>query len=500
MPDTVLVECVRVAFGQQFDVPAGYLNTASIGIPPVAAADAVADGGRPVAARGGRGRRTTTGTSPPRGRPGRRLVGVDAERVASGASVSQLVGLVAASVPDGTRVLTVGGRVHQCHVSLRRAGERGVTVTEVPPGDLLSACGRSRSRRRQRGPVRRRRDRRPRRAARRPASPCCSTSPRPPAGCRCGSTGPTRSSAAATSGCSRRAARPGSRCGPDALERTVPHAANWYAADGPVGRHLRPAAAPGRRRARGSTSRRSGSPSSAPRRRCPWLAGLDLAAVRDHCVGLADATLAALGLPPRGSAIISARPHRRAGRTARPTRAWSALFARAGRGCRSTCTTPRTTSTACSLAGYEMTARVTGTSPWFTEVCPVTVPPVSAPYRPGQPQWPDNRRSDRTGRRRSSSSRTTPAPRGNPALAWALRIVGLVAIAVVSGLVWCYIHQRRRATATATGDGGTTPSSRAAARTSSPPELDAAEGGRRLRRARVRRRSRILRRRTRATS
>ena len=39
----------------------------------------------------------------------------------------------------------------------------------------------------------------------------------------------------------------------------------------------------------------------------PWLAGLDRAAVRRHCVGLADAFCAALDLPPAGSAIVSVR-------------------------------------------------------------------------------------------------------------------------------------------------------------------------------------------------
>jgi len=33
---------VRTAFGQQFDVPGGYLNTASIGVPPACAGDAIA--------------------------------------------------------------------------------------------------------------------------------------------------------------------------------------------------------------------------------------------------------------------------------------------------------------------------------------------------------------------------------------------------------------------------------------------------------------------------
>lgn len=37
----------------------------------------------------------------------------------------------------------------------------------------------------------------------------------------------------------------------------------------------------------------------------PWIAALDIAAVREHCVGLADALLAERGLAPRGSAIIA---------------------------------------------------------------------------------------------------------------------------------------------------------------------------------------------------
>jgi selenocysteine lyase/cysteine desulfurase len=39
----------------------------------------------------------------------------------------------------------------------------------------------------------------------------------------------------------------------------------------------------------------------------PWLAGLDRAAVRGHCVGLADDLRARLGLEPAGSAIVSVR-------------------------------------------------------------------------------------------------------------------------------------------------------------------------------------------------
>jgi hypothetical protein len=90
---------MRSAFGERFDVPAGYLNTASIGIPSATVADAVAaaigdwrcgaaqpfEYDAPVAAaRAGFGA----------------LVGFPADRVAIGASVSALVGQLAASVPD----------------------------------------------------------------------------------------------------------------------------------------------------------------------------------------------------------------------------------------------------------------------------------------------------------------------------------------------------------------------------------------------------------------
>jgi selenocysteine lyase/cysteine desulfurase len=37
----------------------------------------------------------------------------------------------------------------------------------------------------------------------------------------------------------------------------------------------------------------------------PWLAGLDRAAVHEHCGGLADAVRTGLGLPPAGSAIMA---------------------------------------------------------------------------------------------------------------------------------------------------------------------------------------------------
>jgi len=59
----------------------------------------------------------------------------------------------------------------------------------------------------------------------------------------------------------------------------------------------------------------------------PWLAGLDRAAVQEHCVGLADAFRAGVGLAPGGSAIVAVR-HPDA--VARLTAARLVVSARAG--------------------------------------------------------------------------------------------------------------------------------------------------------------------------
>src|SRR5262245_11632950 len=91
---------------------------------------------------------------------------------------------------------------------------------------------------------------------------------------------------------------------PDRLADVIPISANWFAAEdgwkGIYGLPLRLA----------TTARRPDlSPVWFAHRGAamalPWLAGLDMAAVRDHCVGLADTTLTELGLAPQGSAIIA---------------------------------------------------------------------------------------------------------------------------------------------------------------------------------------------------
>ncbi|MGB3440465.1 MAG: aminotransferase class V-fold PLP-dependent enzyme [Actinophytocola sp.] len=130
---------MREAFGAWFDVPTGYLNTASIGIPSTAVADAVAEG--VTGWRTGAARPPQYDEYVARARAAwARLTGVAPEHVASGASVSQLVGLVAASVPDGTRVVTVGSEFTSVTFPFAVQEKRGVTVTEVPPGKLAEAA------------------------------------------------------------------------------------------------------------------------------------------------------------------------------------------------------------------------------------------------------------------------------------------------------------------------------------------------------------------------
>lgn len=84
----------------------------------------------------------------------------------------------------------------------------------------------------------------------------------------------------------------------------VPHAANWYAGEDPwqsiYGLPLRLA---------GDARSLDTSPAwwchVGAAVTLPWLASLDAVAVREHCVGLADAFLAGLGRPAQGSAIVS---------------------------------------------------------------------------------------------------------------------------------------------------------------------------------------------------
>lgn len=292
---------MREAFGELFDVPPGYLNTASIGIPSVAVADAVAEAvteWRTGAARPPRyDRYVAVARAAWAG-----LVGVAPERVASGASVSQLVGLVAASVPDGTRVLTVGHEFTSVTFPFAAQHKRGVTVTEVPHAELLSAAAdadlvavsvvQSAD-----GALV---DLDALRATGKPvlldATQAVGWLPLHLDWAHY-VVGGSYKWLFAPRGAAWLAVHPDAHA-------LVPHAANWYAAedpwDGVYGLPLRLAAG-----ARGLDLSPVWFAQLGAAVSTQWLAGLDLARVRDHCVGLAGTVLAELGLPPAHSAIIS---------------------------------------------------------------------------------------------------------------------------------------------------------------------------------------------------
>jgi selenocysteine lyase/cysteine desulfurase len=70
-----------------------------------------------------------------------RLVGVEPADVAIGATVSELVGLVAASLPDGAQVLVAEGDFSSVPMPFAVHAARGVRVTPVPLERLVDAVG-----------------------------------------------------------------------------------------------------------------------------------------------------------------------------------------------------------------------------------------------------------------------------------------------------------------------------------------------------------------------
>jgi selenocysteine lyase/cysteine desulfurase len=294
------------AFGAEFAVPSGYLNTASIGVPPAEVADA-------VEAAVGRWRRGEDmpgdfDASVAAARAGyARLVGVPADRVASGATVSQLVSNVAAGLPDGTSVLVAAGEFTSVTFPFAAQAHRGVTVTEAPLADLPARAG---------------------------AYDVVAVSVVQSAdgalvdltalrgAAEAGGTAVLLDTSQAAgwlplaldwadwvvgAGYKWLLSPRGSSwlaVHPRALERTRPVAAGWYAGDVPMrttyGLPLRLADG-----ARSMDLSPVWFAQTGAAVALPYLASLDLAEVRDHCVGLADSFLKAIGREPRGSAIVA---------------------------------------------------------------------------------------------------------------------------------------------------------------------------------------------------
>lgn len=292
---------MREAFGETFDVPAGYLNTASIGVPPSGVADAVAG----MVADWRRGATHAPDFDHPE-QVARTawagLVGVPAERVAIGGSVSQLAGIVAASIPDGSRVLVADGEFTSVSFPFAAQADRGVRVDEAPLAEL---------------------------PARADGYDVVAVSVVQSADGALVDLDALRGTRArvlldvtqaagwlplavdwaswVVGACYKWLLTPRGAAWmavhPDALAQLRPHAANWYAGDDRwdtvYGLPLR--LAPG---ARGLDISPAWFAQVGAAAALPWLAGLDPGAVRAHCAGLADLLLGELGLAPRGSAII----------------------------------------------------------------------------------------------------------------------------------------------------------------------------------------------------
>lgn len=297
---------MRTAFGERFEVPAGYLNTASIGIPPESVGAAVEAAVRRW--RGGLDSAPGYDRHVAAARQGfARLVGVPVAAVSQGASVSQLVGLVAASLPAGARVLVARGDFTSLTFPFAAQAGRGVTVTEAAPDQLLSAVAghdlvavsvvQSAD-----GAVL---DLAGLRDAARAAGARVLLDVTQAAGWLPLAldwadwvVGAGYKWLLSPRGVAWLASRP------DALAETVPHAANWYAGEDPWSTvyDLPLRLADSARRLDLSPVWLSHVGAAVA---LPWLAGLDRAAVRAHCVGLADRLRAGLDLPPGDSAIVA---------------------------------------------------------------------------------------------------------------------------------------------------------------------------------------------------
>jgi selenocysteine lyase/cysteine desulfurase len=297
---------MRHAFGEDFDLRSRYLNTASIGVPSRSVLAAV---GQAVQAWGAGGSQPTDfDADVAAARAGyASLIGVRPEDVAIGGSVSALAGLVAASLPDGARVVVAREEFTSVTFPFAAQADRGLTVTPVPLEELPSVAG---------------------------AADVVAVSVVQSADGRIVDLDAVRSAVEGTRtlvlldvtqavgwlpldlawadavvaggykwllsprGCAWMA------ISGRLLPRVRPSNANWYAGTDPwtsiYGLPLR--LADGARRLDTSPAWFSYVGAAVA---LPWLASLDRAAVHTHCVALADHFLALLDLPPQKSAIVS---------------------------------------------------------------------------------------------------------------------------------------------------------------------------------------------------
>jgi selenocysteine lyase/cysteine desulfurase len=130
----------REAFGAEFVGAEGFLDTATYGVPPRFVGEAL----RECVESWQRGTLEVSAFAEPMlasRQAYASLIGADVARVAMGTSTSSLIGLVAASIPDGSRVATVRGEYTSVTFPFATQAARGVTITEFPAGGLEEAAG-----------------------------------------------------------------------------------------------------------------------------------------------------------------------------------------------------------------------------------------------------------------------------------------------------------------------------------------------------------------------
>ena len=130
---------VREAFGAEFLGADGFLNSPTYGLPPRFMVDALQD----CIARWQAGTMDVPlfDEDVRAGRTGyAALTGVPVDSVAMGGTVSALLGLVAAAVPDGSRVATLAGEFTSTTFPFAAQAARGVTLTELTADELVSAA------------------------------------------------------------------------------------------------------------------------------------------------------------------------------------------------------------------------------------------------------------------------------------------------------------------------------------------------------------------------
>jgi len=130
---------VRTTFGQEFEAPEGYLDTATIGLPTRSAAQVMHDAVNRWSAGCWRPQDFVEPIAQARAAYAE-LVGVAAETVAAGTSTSSLVGVIASQVPDGTRVLVARNEYTSLSYPFVAQAHRGVTVEQTDLAGLAAAA------------------------------------------------------------------------------------------------------------------------------------------------------------------------------------------------------------------------------------------------------------------------------------------------------------------------------------------------------------------------